>query len=175
MKIGKKMQDAINKQINAELYSAYLYLSMSANFEDQNLKGMANWMKVQAMEEMTHANKLYAYLIERGAKVELEAIEKPPKEWKTPIEAFQAGYEHEQKVTAMIDNLVDIADQEKDRATASMLRWFVDEQVEEESNAEEIVQKLKMIDEAPGALFMIDKELGTRVFVDETAKGSGGE
>lgn len=171
MKISKNMEDAINKQINAEMYSAYLYMSMSANFSDQNLKGFSNWMTVQAKEEMTHAMKFYNYLQERGGTVKLEAIEKPGSGWKTPLSAFEEAYSHEQKVTEMINKIADLAENEKDRATISMLQWFIDEQVEEEDAALEIVEKLKLMKDAPGALFMLDKELGARVFVDETTKG----
>ncbi|MEA2036333.1 MAG: ferritin [Nanoarchaeota archaeon] len=171
MALSKNMENALNKQVNAEIYSAYLYLSMSADFESKNLKGFANWMNVQAKEEMSHAMKIYNFILERSSTITLDTIQKPKKEWKTPLEAFSDAYKHEQKVTAMINNLVDLATKERDHATASMLQWFVDEQVEEEANAEEIVQKLKLTKNSPQALFMMDKDLSARVFVDETAKG----
>jgi ferritin len=160
--ISKKMQDALNKQINAELYSAYLYLAMAAEFESQNLKGMARWMEVQAKEETSHAKKLYDFVNDRGGRVALKAIDAPPSEWKTPAAAFQAAYEHEQKVSAMINDLVDVARSEKDKAAEVMLAWFVDEQVEEEATASEVAEKLKMIKESANGLFMLDSVLGKR-------------
>ena len=161
------MESELNKQINAELYSAYLYLAMSANLEAANLRGFASWMKVQAQEEMTHAMKIYNYIFERVGRAVLEAIDKPQTKWESPLDAFEAAYEHEQKVTAMIDKLLKLAAEEKDNASISMLQWFVDEQVEEEASANDIVQKLKLIKGAPGGLFMLDKELGQRVFKPE--------
>ena len=162
MRIGKKMEDALSKQINAELYSAYIYLSMSANLESDNLKGFAHWMRLQAKEEVEHAMKIYDYVLERGGRPALEKIEKPPERWTTPLKAFEDAYGHEKKVTGMIDGLVKIARQEKDNATESFLRWFVDEQVEEESQTDEIVQKLRMIGKSQNALFMLDGLLGKR-------------
>jgi ferritin len=162
--IKERIEEVINQQINAELYSGYLYLSMAAYFESTNLNGFANWMHVQNLEEQSHAMKFYHYLNERGGRVKLMPIEGPKMEWKSPMEAFQDAYEHEQKVTGMINNLVEIAWAEKDHATYNMLQWFVDEQVEEEASALEIVEKLKMIGDAPGAMYMLDKEMGARVF-----------
>lgn len=153
------------------MYSSYLYLSMSANFESSNLSGFANWMKVQAQEEMVHAMKFYGHIIERGGKVILDKINKPPVEWKIPLKAFEDAYAHEQIVTKLIHNLVDIAAKEKDHASTSMLQWFVDEQVEEEASADEIVQKLKLMKDAPGGLFMLDQELAKRVFVAPPVNG----
>ncbi len=160
--------EALNKQLNAELYSAYLYLSMSAYFESVSLKGFANWMRVQAKEELTHAMRIYDYIVERGGRVKLETIEKPPSEWKSPLDVFEAVYNHEVRVTGMINDLVDLAMKEKDHATYNMLQWFVNEQVEEEASAEEIVQKLKMVGDEGRALFMIDRELAQRKFVEKT-------
>jgi ferritin len=168
MKINQKIEDAINKQVNAELYSAYLYLGMSSRCTELNLKGMANWLYVQAQEEMTHAMKFYRFILERNGHAVLPAIEGVPSDWKTPLQMFEVAYEHEQKVSAMINNIVDIALAERDHATASMLNWFVDEQVEEEANSSEIAGKLKLIGESKEGLFMLDKELSTRVFVDST-------
>jgi len=162
--LSETMLDAMNRQINAELYSAYLYQSMSANFEALGLKGFASWMTVQAQEELTHAMRFYNYVVERGGRVVLDAIEKPQAEWASALDAFKATYEHEQKVTSLINNLVELAAREKDYASNSMLQWFVDEQVEEEASADEILQKLKLIGEDKSALFMLDKELGARVF-----------
>ncbi len=167
--LKKRMEDAINKQINAEIWSSYLYLSMSAYLEHKNLPGFANWMKIQAQEELTHAMKFFHYINERGGRVLLSTIDKTETEWKSPLHAFEDGLAHEQKVTAMIDNLMDIAIEEKDHASRSMLTWFVDEQVEEEANASAIIEQLKMIgvDRGPG-LLMLDRALAARVFVDET-------
>jgi len=143
--IKEKIQDALNKQINAELYSSYLYLSMSAYFESINLKGCANWMRVQTQEELVHAMKFYDYLIERGGKVILSSIESPPTEWPSPLAIFEQAYQHEQKVTGLINGLVDLAIAEKDHATNNFLQWFVSEQVEEEASADEVAQKIKLM------------------------------
>jgi ferritin len=160
--LNKKMEKALNEQINAELYSAYLYLSMAAWFESQNLRGFAAWMKVQAREENTHAMKFFEFVHERRGTVTLQEIAAPAREWKSPRAAFEAALEHEQYVTGRIDELVNLAVTEKDHATAAMLQWFVNEQVEEEASADGIVQQLKMAENAPGALFMIDHVLGER-------------
>ncbi|MBN1433180.1 ferritin [Candidatus Fermentibacterales bacterium] len=161
--LDDRMQSAINSQINAELYSAYLYLAMSAWFDSRDLPGMCGWMKLQASEEVEHAMKLFDYLCERGGRVALDAIEKPVGEWESPLAAFEAAYEHELHVTSLIHGLVDLAMELNDHATRSMLSWFVDEQVEEESAADSIVQKLRMIDSPRGGmLLMIDRELGKR-------------
>ena len=162
MKINRKIQDAINKQINHEFYSAYLYLSMSAYFESINLKGFAHWMRTQAKEEDEHAMKLYKFLVERGGKVILSEIEKPPLEWKSPLDAIESAYKHEQKVTEMINGLVNLAAVEKDRATEVFLQWFVNEQVEEENSTNELVQKLKLVGDSGNGLLMIDSELAKR-------------
>jgi ferritin len=162
MIIEQKMAEAINDQIQAELFSSYLYLAMAADFESKNLKGMARWMRKQAAEEQVHGMKFFDYLVERGGRVELKAIEQPQAEWSNPREAFEAAYVHEQKVTARIWKLADQAGAAKDHATSSLLKWFVDEQVEEEASVSEIVEKLKMIgDKTPGLMFL-DKELGAR-------------
>ncbi|RMF54445.1 ferritin [Candidatus Woesearchaeota archaeon] len=168
MSLTKTMEAALNKQVNAELYSAYLYLSMSADFEAKNLKGFANWMFVQAQEEMTHVMKIYRHILDRGGKVVLDKVAKPKTTWKTPLDAFQDAYKHEKEITAMINNLVRLAKKQNDHATESMLQWFVDEQVEEEANTDEIVQKLKMVKNSGEGILIIDKELSQRVFVDNT-------
>jgi len=157
-----KMKDALNKQINAELYSSYLYLSMAAWFEAQTLKGFAHWMRVQAKEEHAHAMKFFDYVLERGAKVELKAIDAPPKSWKGPLDAFKAVAAHEAKVTGLINALADQAQGIRDHATGTMLHWFISEQVEEEANAAEIVAKLEMIGESSGGLFALDHQLSKR-------------
>ncbi len=166
--ISSKLEDAINKQINAEIYSAYLYQSMAAYFEAKSLEGFANWMDVQAEEELTHARKFYDYLNERGGRVILASIDAPDVEWEAPIEAFKEAYAHEQKVTAMINDLVDLAIEENDHATRSFLQWFVDEQVEEEASVEEIIDKMDMIGDSGNGLYMFDNKIGERAFVDET-------
>ena len=165
MTIKEKVQDAINRQINREIYSAYLYLAMQSYLESVNLKGFANWMKVQVEEELSHAMKLYDYLFQRGGRVVLQPIEAPPSEWASPLDVFEKTYEHEQAVTSLINNLVELADSEKDHATHNMLQWFVSEQVEEEDNASNLIEKIKLMKDAPGGLFMLDKELAARVFI----------
>lgn len=173
MKISKKVEEAINKQVNAEFYSAYLYLGMSSKCAEMNLKGIANWFHVQAQEEMTHALKFYRFVLERSGHPVMPAIEGVRTDWKDPLEMFEAAYEHEQKVTALINAIMDTAMAERDHATSSMLNWFIDEQVEEEANASEIVEKLKLIGDSKDGLFMLDKELSTRVFVDATQPAAG--
>ena len=160
--ISQKMTDAINKQINAEMYSAYLYLSMSAWCKDKNLDGFAQWLNVQAREEMEHAMKFYNYVFEQGGRVKLMPIDGPPTEFASIKEIANMQLEHEKKVTSLILNLVKIAREEGDVATEIFLQWYVTEQVEEENNAEEIINKLSMIGEAGHALYMLDKEMGQR-------------
>ena len=160
--ISKTMSDAINKQINAELYSSYLYLSMAAYFESINLPGAAHWMNIQVQEELGHAVKLFNFVNERRGRVVLTGIEGPPSKWDSPMVAFEAVLEHEQKVTALINNLADLAVTEKDHASGIFLQWFVTEQVEEESSADAIIQKMKLAGDAPGALLMLDQELAAR-------------
>jgi ferritin len=162
--IKEKIQDALNKQLNAELYSSYLYLSMAAYFESIRLKGFANWMRVQAQEELLHSMKFYDYIQERGGRVILASIDEPQTQWDSPLAAFKHVYQHEQKVTGLINNLVTLALSEADHATHNFLQWFVAEQVEEEASADEIVQKLGLLGEERSGLFMLDKELGQRVF-----------
>jgi ferritin len=160
--LSKTIQDAMNEQIKNELYSAYLYLSMSAYCEAANLPGFAHWMRVQAQEEETHAMKFYDFIYERGGRVVLQAIDQPPVEFQSPLHVFEQTLEHEQKVTAMIHDLYALAVQEKDYASQAFLQWFVTEQVEEEGNATQIVETLKMIGDKGQALIMLDRELGKR-------------
>ncbi len=171
--LNKKMQEAINSQINAEIYSSYLYLSMSAYFESINLSGFASWMRAQAQEEMVHAMKFYDYVNERGGRVILGPIEAPPSEWESAVSVFDATYQHEQKVTGLINDLVDLAIEEKDHATNNLLQWFVSEQVEEEASASGVLNKAKLTGDAPGGLFMLDQELGARVFTMPVTAGQG--
>ncbi len=166
--LKEKMLQALNNQINAESYSAFLYLSMSAYFSNKGLPGFANWMYIQYQEELTHSNKFFNYIIERGEKVELRAIEEVPNNFESIIAVWEATLEHEQKVTSMINNLMDIAVAESDHATQSFLKWFVDEQVEEEANVTEVLDTLKLIDGQGNGIFMLDREMRSRVFVDTT-------
>lgn len=162
--LNEKVEKAMNRQINAEMYSAYLYLSMSAYFQSINLEGFAGWMKVQALEETYHAMKIYGYVEERGGRVQLTSIEQPPLEWKSPLDAFESAYQHERKVSRMIDELVNLAIAEKDHASNNFLQWFVSEQVEEEDTADGVVQKLKLAGEQGSGLFMLDREMAVRAF-----------
>jgi ferritin len=157
------MVNGFNQQTNAEFYSAYLYLQMAAWFEEHNLPGFANWMRVQRLEEQVHGMMFFDHLAERGGHVELKAIDAPPADWKSPLAIFEAAYEHEQKVTGMINDLVNSAAAEKDHASGIFLQWFVTEQVEEEASALAIVEKLKLVGDG-GGLFMLDRELAARVF-----------
>jgi ferritin len=160
--LSKKMESALNGQLNAELYSSYLYLSMAAWFESANMQGMATWMKVQAKEEEAHGMKFFDHIVDRGGRVKLAAIEAPESEWASPLAAFEAVYAHEQKVTGLIVELVKLAEGEGDAASRAFLQWFVTEQVEEEKSADEIVQKLKLVKDMPPALLMLDGLLGQR-------------
>jgi len=162
--IGDKIQEALNQQINEEIFSAYLYLSMSAYFEDQNLPGFANWMRIQAQEEMAHAVKFYDHIAGRMGRVTLKAVKAPDTEWASPLAAFQAAHEHECYITGCINKLADLAAAEKDRAAGVMLQWFVTEQMEEEASADAVVQKLKMIGEAAHLLLVLDREMSQRTF-----------
>ncbi len=162
--LDEEMVRAINKQLNAELYSGYLYLSMAAYFESADLSGFANWMRVQAQEELSHAMKFYDYLVQRGVRVTLTEIEAPPTEWDTNIAVFEHVYEHEQMVTGLINELVDLAIKLSDHATNNFLQWYVAEQVEEEESASGVLQKVKLAGEDSSGLLMLDQELGTRVF-----------
>jgi ferritin len=167
--LSPKIQDAFNSQINAELYSSYLYLSMSAYCDSQNLAGMANWMRIQAQEEHTHAMKFFEFVNERDGRVLLTQIEAPKTEWTSPLDVFEETLAHEQKVTGLINDLVDLSLSEKDHASNTFLQWFVTEQVEEESTAKTIVDKLKLIGDNPVALYMLDGELGQRTLPSPTA------
>lgn len=162
--IKSNVEKALNSQFNAELYSSYLYLSMSSYFSSLNLNGFASWMRVQAQEELMHAMKFYDYIIERGGSATLKGVEGPPTAWDSPLAAFEHVYSHEQKVTALINKLVDLAIAESDHATTAFLQWFVTEQVEEESSADEVVHKLKLAGDQGSGLLLLDQEMGQRVF-----------
>ena len=171
------MQEALNNQMNAELYSSYLYLSMAAYYQSIDLKGFAHWMHCQAKEELFHGIKFYNYINERGGRAIMKPIEGPETAWDSPSAPFDQAYQHEQKVTGMINDLVDLAIEEKDHATNNFLQWFVKEQVEEEASASEVVQKLKLTGGQGNGLFMLDQELGTRlpIFTFPVPGASGGE
>jgi len=161
--MNKKIEAAVNEQINAEMYSAYLYLSMSGYFQSKGLTGFAKWMEIQAAEEFSHAKRFYDYLFHKGGRISLKPIQGPPGDWDSTENVFHEVLKHEEKVTSLINSLVDLAIQEKDHATNNMLQWFVSEQVEEEANATDIINKIKLIGNDGNGLFMIDKELGVRV------------
>ncbi|HUS70404.1 MAG TPA: ferritin [Anaerolineae bacterium] len=160
--LGKKLEDAINEQVNKELYSAYLYLSMSAYCEAENLPGFANWMRAQAQEEVGHAMRFFDYVNARGGRVVLKAIEVPPPIWKSPLEMFEQVLEHERKVTGTINRLYELALAEKDYAAQVELQWFITEQVEEEDSAGQVVEQLRRVGDQPMGLLMLDRQLGER-------------
>lgn len=160
--LNEKMQAALNDQVNAEMFSSYIYLSMAAYFEEKNLPGMATWMRMQSDEEMIHAMKFYDYIIERQGRVKLGAMEAPQAEWASPLAAFENAFEHEQYISGRINKLVDLALELSDHATNSFLKWFVDEQVEEEANVDGVVQDLRRVEGFPAGLFMLDRELAGR-------------
>jgi ferritin len=156
------VQKALNDQVNAELYSAYLYLSMNAYFKSIGLEGFANWMSQQAHEETLHAMKIYAFIHQRGGRVTLAQVDAPPVQWDSALAVFEATLEHEQKVTALINDLVELAQAERDHATNIFLEWFVSEQVEEEESVGAVLDQLKLLGDAKSGLFMVDRELAQR-------------
>ncbi len=160
--LSERMVKALNDQINAELHSAYIYLAMSAYFADANFPGFAHWMRLQAQEELGHAMKFYDYIIERRGRVQLTALEAPATSWETPLAAFEDALKHEQYISGRINKLASLALEEHDHATGSFLKWFVDEQVEEEASVDAVVQDLKRVQDYPAGLFMLDRELGQR-------------
>ena len=170
--LSEKMINSLNGQINKELYSAYLYLSMAAHSTSIGLNGFANWFYVQVKEELTHAEKFYNYINQQGGKVVLDAIDEPDKDFSSPADLFKRTLEHEKKVTKMINDLVDLAKKQNDHATETCLQWFVTEQIEEEANATENVQKLKLVGKDGNGLLMVDSQLATRVFVPPQTQGA---
>lgn len=164
-----KIQDALNAQVNAELWSAYLYLSMGMHFEAEGLPGVANWFKIQFQEEQAHATIFMNYVYQRGGRVILAAIDAVPTEWADAADAFRATLEHERKVTAMINSLYTLAIEQQDYATRDRLTWFVNEQVEEEDNCRQLIDKLALIGNNGMGLYMIDRELATRTYVAPSA------
>ena len=169
--ITKENEDALNRQLNAELYSAYLYLSMAGYFESIDLKGFASWMCVQNQEECFHAMKFRDYIAERGGRVILKQIEAPPNNWDSPLAVLEATLEHEQKVTGLINDLVYFVREQKDNASEIFLQWFVAEQVEEENNVSTALAQLKLVKDSPQALFMMDKQMAQRVFTPPIKEG----
>jgi len=170
----KKIEEALNEQLNAELYSSYLYLSMANYFVAQNLEGMAAWMRIQTDEERLHAMKFLDYINDRGGRVILKQIDQPKIEWSSPLEAFEDAYNHERLVTGRINELVNLAVEEGDHAAAAFLQWFVSEQVEEEATAQAVVEKLKMVGDNPVGILMMDQQLGQRTPAPADA-GDGGD
>jgi len=158
----EKVQQAMNDQIQHEIESAYIYLSMAAYFDAENFPGFAQWMKIQYEEEMAHAFRFYDYINDRGGRVKLQPVDQPPVEFDSPLAAFQAALEHEQKITADIDRLYAMAIDEKDYPSQTFLQWFIDEQVEEEQHVGEVVENLKMVGDNTHAILMLDRELGQR-------------
>lgn len=162
--ISNKIQDALNEQINAEFWSAYLYLSMAMHFEAEGRAGVANWFRIQWQEEQAHAQIFINYLNQRGGRVQLKAIDTVPTSWESPLDAFKATLEHEKKVTALINNIYAMAEAENDYATRDRLNWFVTEQVEEEDNARQLIDKFSLIGDNGMGLYMLDQELAARVY-----------
>ena len=159
-----KMLKELNQQIQEETYSSYIYLAMAADLESNGFKGMATWMQVQAREEKIHADIFLNYILERGERVELAAIQKPPSSWENPLTVFKTAYEHEVYISGRIDHMVKIARELNDNATYNLLQWFVEEQVEEEANVGEAVQQLEIVGEDGRGKLMIDREMGARIF-----------
>ncbi|MEJ2657046.1 MAG: ferritin [Desulfobacterales bacterium] len=160
--LSDRIQKALNGQLNAEIYSSYLYLSMNAYFKSVNLDGFANWMYAQAQEELMHAMKFYDFINQRGGRVFLTAIDAPPTDWDSPLAVFEDTLQHEQKVTGLINELVEIAMEDRDHATQIFLQWFVTEQVEEEESVGSVLEQLRLLGDARQGLFMMDRELASR-------------
>ncbi|MBI1386995.1 MAG: ferritin [bacterium] len=159
---NKKVLEALNKQINEEMYSSYLYLSMAAYFDSINLNGFSSWMQVQSQEELNHAMKFYKYINDRDGRVKLEAIKEPPAKWDSTLDAFKAALKHEKYISDCIGNLVDLAVKESDHATQSFLQWFVNEQIEEEATAKNIIDQLDLVGDNKVGLYHIDREMAQR-------------
>ena len=169
--LDAKIENAFNDQMNFEIYSANIYMSMATWFDAENLAGFANWMKVQYQEEMFHAMKFYGFINERGGRVLIKGIPEPPSEWDSPLAAFEHALEHERIVSGRINDLMTMATEAKDHASANFLRWFVAEQVEEESSVDAVIQQLRLMEGAAGGLFMLDRELGRRVYTPPASEG----
>ncbi len=163
--LDKEIEEALGKHLNAEIYSSHLYYSMSAYFESLSLGGFARWMRIQALEELSHVQKFFDYVHERGGRLFMQAVEAPPTEWKSSLDCFEAVYDHEVEVSTLINRLMDLAIAKSDHATVNFLQWFIGEQVEEEATADEVVQKLRLVDNTSGGLFLLDQEMNNRSFV----------
>jgi len=170
--LGPRLEKALNDQLNYELFSAYVYAAMSAWFEAVDMPGFSSWMQVQVREEMVHVQKFFTFIGERDGRVRLAQIDEPPFEWDSPLAAFQNAYEHECGVSSRIHAIVDLAREERDHAVENFLQWFVTEQVEEEASTKAIVQQLKFLGDDRSALFMVDRELGQRVFTPPAGQGA---
>jgi len=160
-----RVEQELNKQLNREFYSSYLYMAMAAYYNSIDLLGFANWMTIQAKEELMHAEKFYKFILDRNGKVTLEQIDKPQTDWSSPSAVFEDTLKHELFITESINNLMNVALEEKDHATNIFLQWFITEQIEEEANTTEIIRQLKLMQDAPGGMYMLDKDLGTRTLV----------
>ena len=160
--LSKKIETALNKQMNLEMYSSYIYLAIAAYFDEKNLEGFAHWMKLQAQEELMHSIKIFDHILERDGKVKLMDVKAPPATWKSPLAACEAALKHEKLNTKQINSLMDLSYAEKDHASKTFLQWFVDEQVEEEASATALVERLKMVGNSGGGLFMLDRQLASR-------------
>ncbi len=171
--LNPAMNQALNEQINREMYSAHLYLALAAYFEERDLPGFANWMRVQSQEEQFHVTKLFNYVVERGGRVTIGAVAEPPSEWESPLQAFEATLAHEQEISTVIDGLVDLALTNKDRASESFLRWYVDEQVEEEASVDRVVKMLRLSEGQPAAMLMLDRELASRRLAPSGSSAAG--
>lgn len=163
--VPKRIEEAFSEQVKYELESAYIYLSMAAYFDAEGFAGMGQWMRAQVQEEVTHAMRFYKHIVERGGRVRFHPLAIPPQEWKSPLAAFEAAYEHEKFITGKIDGLVKLAQAESDHASRTLLQWFVDEQVEEEASTSKVVQDLRLVGNDGRGMLMLDRELGTRTFV----------
>jgi ferritin len=170
--LNPKLEEALNKQLNAEMYSSYLYLSMAAYFHSADMEGFAHWMSMQSQEEMAHAMKFFQFINDRDGQVVLDQLDAPPSKWKSALDVFEITYKHECDVTESINQLADLADDVNDRAVKVFLQWFVSEQVEEEAAVKSIIQKLKMVGDSGSGLYMLDKDLAARA---EIAPAAGEE
>ena len=168
--MNPKIEKVLNEQINLELYSSYIYMSMASYLKSLNLNGFEHWMIIQVQEELAHALKIYTYVTERGGSVVFEPIAKPPQTWESPVEVFKNSYEHEELVTSKIHEIVNLALSEKDHTTNAYMQWFLNEQVEEEARVLDIYKQLKFANNSPQVLLMLDREFAQRVFVDPNAQ-----
>ncbi|OGQ78667.1 MAG: ferritin [Deltaproteobacteria bacterium RIFOXYA12_FULL_58_15] len=172
MALTAKLQEALNEQLKYEFESAYIYLAMATYLDSRDLEGATHWMRLQAREEITHAAKFHTYLSDRDANIVLQAIPAPPAKWDSIVATFAAALAHEQKMTERLNKLMDLAQSEKDHATVSLLQWFVDEQVEEEATIKTVIARLKLVGEDSSGLFMIDRDLSTRVIPPQIGAGT---